>query len=66
MELFYAHSSSVWIAVTYYNGHFAVIDDSYDYKNFEDAILFEGTYLECYAYAKSWQANTRAFVNNQN
>jgi hypothetical protein len=60
MEVRYSHTSSAWIGITNHNGHFVVVDDSYEYADcVERAIIFEGTYAACSAFADRWLNNAK-------
>lgn len=60
MEIIYSATSSAWIGITHHNGHFVVVNDSYEYADcLERAVIFEGTYEKCKMYAEEWKAESK-------
>jgi hypothetical protein len=55
MEIIYSATTSAWVGITYYEGKFCVVDDSYEYVNiFSSSVIFTGTYEECRKYVDVW------------
>ena len=61
MEVIESATSTGWLGIKFYNGHYIVVDSSYEYVEAKDVysyVIFEGNYEECKQFTDEWQANT--------